>query len=65
MKKFIDTVKLSGIMSGYGLISLAGFQYIFAYPMEMPYKIVTMFILSTISGTASKYITERLTKKDN
>lgn len=65
MKKFFDNIKLNSVLSGCGMASFAGYQYLFTAPVEMPIKYILFFLFSVATGTASKYIAERIVPKDH
>lgn len=63
MKHILQHLKTSGIMSGSGLVSCAGAQYIASNLANDIWKTVAMFLFFTAVGVTNKLIMERVAIK--
>jgi len=63
MKNTLHHLKTSSIMSGSGMISFTGGQYITSTVPDNLWKTLALFLFMTIMGVASKLVLDRLVVK--
>jgi hypothetical protein len=63
MKNVFTHLKTSSIMSGSGLVSFAGMQFLSSNLADNIWRTVAIFIFSTAMGIGSRLILDRVTVK--
>jgi hypothetical protein len=63
MKNVFNHLKTSSIMSGSGLVSFAGMQYISTNLADNFFRTLMLFLFTTAMGVTSKLVLERFAVK--
>jgi hypothetical protein len=63
MKNTLQHLKTSSIMSGNGLVSFAGIQYISSNTTDNIWRTIAIFLFTTVMGVTSKLILDRVNIK--
>jgi hypothetical protein len=63
MKNIFSHLKTSSIMSGNGLVSFAGIQFLSTNLADNFYRTLAIFLFSTAMGVGSKLVLDRISPK--
>ncbi len=63
MKNTLNHLKTSSIMSGSGMVSFAGGQYLTSAVADSIWKTAVMFLFFTVMGVISKLVLDRVVVK--
>jgi hypothetical protein len=63
LKHILGHIKASGIMSGSGMVSYAGGQYLNTAITESLWRSLALFLLFTCMGVISKLVLDKVSKK--